>query len=248
LIGLAGQNAAIDENLTGRENIEMVGRLYHLGRREALRRADVLLESFGLQDAAKRLAKTYSGGMRRRLDLAATLVARPQVLFLDEPTTGLDPRSRLDLWGTIRGLVDEGVTVLLTTQYLEEADHLADVISIIDNGKVITTGTPEELKARVGGQVLVLTPSDETKIDTLTQALDPFSTETPTPNRETGEVVLSISGGAERLPEVMRRVESVGVVLADLTCRRPTLDDVFLNLTGHSAEDAGNHNPNRGTA
>jgi ABC-type multidrug transport system ATPase subunit len=185
--------------------------------------------------------------MRRRLDLAATLVARPKVLFLDEPTTGLDPRSRLDLWGTIRDLVAEGVTVILTTQYLEEADQLADIISIVDNGKVVTTGTPQELKGQVGGQVLVLKPSDKTDIETLAEVLHPFGAEAATLDREAGEVVLSISGGAERLPEVMRSVEESGVILADLTCRRPTLDDVFLSLTGHPAEDASSPGSNNGT-
>lgn len=236
VIGLAGQYAAVDENLTGRENLEMVGRLYHLGRSKALRRADELLEMFGLSEAARRLAKTYSGGMRRRLDLAATLVAQPKVLFLDEPTAGLDPRSRMELWDAIRDLVRRGVTVLLTTQYLEEADRLADVISIIDGGQLIAQGTAQELKSMVGGQVLVLRPSDKAKTTVLAEVLRPFGTDTPNTDEETGEVVLSIAGGAAMLPEIMRRIDAAGVILSDMACRHPTLDDVFLSLTGHLAQ------------
>jgi daunorubicin resistance ABC transporter ATP-binding subunit len=240
VIGLAGQYAAVDENLTGRENLEMVGRLYHLVRSEVLRRADELLEMFRLAADATRLAKTYSGGMRRRLDLAATLVARPKVLFLDEPTAGLDPRSRMELWRAIRDLVNGGVTVLLTTQYLEEADRLADVISIIDVGRVVAQGTAEELKSKVGGQVLSLRPSDRAQTSLLLDTVKPLGTDTPTTDDETGEVVLSIAGGAAMLPEVMRRIDTAGIVLSDMSCRHATLDNVFLALTGRSAASPGN--------
>lgn len=244
IIGLAGQYAAVDENLTGRENLEMVGRLYHLGRALSLKRADQLLETFGLSDAARRLTKTYSGGMRRRLDLAATLVAEPRVLFLDEPTTGLDPRSRLELWEAIRNLVTRGTTVLLTTQYLEEADRLADTVSIVDGGKLIAEGTAEELKSRVGGQVLVLRPADRSRVSPLCELLAPFGADNPRVDHETGEVAISLVDGMGAMPQVMRRIDDAGIVLSDMSCRHPTLDDVFLALTGQTVQSRGqNGNP-----
>jgi len=235
-IGLAGQYAAVDENLTGRENLEMVGRLYHLPTSEARRKADALLGLFSLSDAARRRAKTYSGGMRRRLDLAATLVGGPKVLFLDEPTTGLDPRSRLELWQNIRDLVSTGVTVLLTTQYLEEADRLANTISIIDGGGIIAQGTSAELKSRVGGQVLTIRLAESSQAVSVARDLRPFGSQAPKVEETTGEIVLSIAGGAAAVPEVMRRLGELGVAVSDLSCRHPTLDDVFLSLTGRRAQ------------
>jgi ABC-2 type transport system ATP-binding protein len=234
LIGLAGQYAAVDENLTGFENLEMVGRLYHLGRRASRERADELLALFALEDAARRLVRTYSGGMRRRLDLAAALVARPPVLFLDEPTTGLDIRSRMGLWDAIDALVAEGTTVLLTTQYLDEADRLAQRIAVIDHGLVIAEGTPDELKARVGGDRLEVRLDDANHRDAAIAALDPIADGRP-----------SIEDGALRVPlrqrrgaiaETVRRLDEAGIGIDDIALRRPTLDDVFLTLTGHVAE------------
>ncbi len=238
VIGLAGQYAAVDENLTGRENLEMVGRLYHLGRAEARRRADALLERFGLTDAASRQARTYSGGMRRRLDLAASLVARPRVLFLDEPTTGLDPRSRIGMWETINGLVQEGTTVLLTTQYLEEADYLADRITMIDGGRVIAEGTAQELKARTGGGILELRVADRAKTAAAAEAIAGFGSGAPQVARETGQVTLPLPNGTAMLADVVRRLDAAGVAILDIAVRQPTLDDVFLALTGRTAESA----------
>jgi ABC-2 type transport system ATP-binding protein len=235
-IGLAGQYAAVDENLTGLENLVMVGRLYGERRSEARRRGEELLERFDLVEAAKRPAKTYSGGMRRRLDLAAALVARPPVLFLDEPTTGLDPRSRLEVWATIEGLVAEGTTVLLTTQYLDEADRLADLIAVIDRGHVIAEGTPDALKDRVGGERLEVHLADGAMVDAAAQALAPMSDETPTIEDET--VRLTVRRRTGTIVEAVRRLDEVDVAVDDLGLRRPTLDDVFLSLTGHAAEAA----------
>jgi ABC-2 type transport system ATP-binding protein len=235
-IGLAGQYAAVDENLTGLENLTMVGRLYGMARADAKQRGHELLERFDLVDAAKRPAKTYSGGMRRRLDLAAALVAKPPVLFLDEPTTGLDPRSRLSLWETIEGLVAEGTTVLLTTQYLDEADRLADAIAVIDHGKVIAEGTPDELKDRVGGERLqVKLDCAEAAVDRAVQALAPMSDEPPTADDHL--VTLSVRRRSGTIVEAVRRLEEIGVGVDDIDLRRPTLDDVFLALTGHAAEE-----------
>jgi ABC-2 type transport system ATP-binding protein len=234
-IGLAGQNAAIDENLTGRENLELVGRLYHLPRDEAKRRADDLLERFELNDAASRMARTYSGGMRRRLDLGASLVGQPQVLFLDEPTTGLDPRSRLALWETIETLVGEGTTVLLTTQYLDEADRLADQIAVIDHGKVIAEGTSDELKDRVGGERLEVSLEDPAQAEAAVRVLVPMSDEPPVADGALVRVAIR-----ERTGSIVRAVQllnQAGVGVDDLVIRRPTLDDVFLTLTGHAAEE-----------
>ena len=244
-IGLAGQYAAVDEYLTGRENLDMVGRLYHLPKGIARRRADELLERFDLLDAAGRPVKTYSGGMRRRLDLAASLVMSPPVMFLDEPTTGLDPRSRLGMWDIIGELVAGGTTVLLTTQYLEEADRLADEIAVIDNGRTIAEGTSDELKAQVGGERLEVTVSPGTDVDAAARILAGFGTDVRI-DRELGRAAVPITGGAGLLPKVIRELDGAGVELADMGLRRPTLDDVFLALTGHAAEtDEGGTEPGK---
>ncbi|MDP8978855.1 MAG: ATP-binding cassette domain-containing protein [Actinomycetota bacterium] len=236
VIGLAGQYAAVDENLTGRENLEMVGRLYHIGGVEARRRADEVLERFELTGAAHRTVKTYSGGMRRRLDLGASLVGRPAVLFLDEPTTGLDPRSRLGMWDVIKQLVGEGTTLLLTTQYLEEADRLADDIAVIDDGRVIAEGTASELKFRVGGEVLELRVVERERTDAAARALAGLGAASPTASPDTGLVTLPVRGGTTVLAEAVRRLDASGVAVADLALRGPSLDDVFMALTGHAAE------------
>ncbi|MFQ5794387.1 MAG: ATP-binding cassette domain-containing protein [Candidatus Bipolaricaulia bacterium] len=236
VIGLTGQYASVDENLTGRENLEMVGRLYHLGRAEARRRADELLKCFELTDAAHRLVKTYSGGMRRRLDLGASLVARPQVLFLDEPTIGLDPRGRIGLWEIIKELVSDGTTLLLTTQYLEEADHLADKIAVIDTGRIIAQGTADELKSQVGGEVLELHVSDQTMIETAVDRITTLGVAVSQIDSESGQITIPVTDGTSVLTEVMRRFDAAGITLSDLALRRPTLDDVFLTLTGHTTE------------
>ena len=235
-IGLAGQYAAVDENLTGFENLEMVGRLYHLGAGPARERAGELLERFSLTDAAQRLVKTYSGGMRRRLDLAAALVARPPVLFLDEPTTGLDPRSRIQLWETIEARVAAGTTVLLTTQYLDEADRLADRIAVIDQGRVIAEGKPDELKSRVGGERLEVTLEDPSQEEATIEALAPLAEERP--KCEHGTLVMPLNRERGGIAEAVRRLDTASVRIADIAVRRPTLDDVFITLTGHAAEEA----------
>jgi len=235
-IGLAGQYAAVDENLTGLENLVMVGRLYGMPRAAAKRRGGELLERFDLVEAAGRPAKTYSGGMRRRLDLAGALVASPEILFLDEPTTGLDPRSRLGLWEVIEGLVAEGTTVLLTTQYLEEADRLADTIAVIDSGRLIAEGTSDQLKDRVGGERLEVTLEAGDDAAAAVRALEPLADgEVATE----GDVVrLSVRERRGSIVEAVRRLSEAGIGVEDLAVRRPTLDDVFLTLTGHAAEDA----------
>jgi ABC-2 type transport system ATP-binding protein len=237
LIGLAGQFPAVDDNLTGRENLEMVGRLYHLGGSVSQRRAEELLQGFGLTEAANRRAKTYSGGMRRRLDLAASLVARPTVLFLDEPTSGLDPRSRIGLWDIIAGLVAEGTTVLLTTQYLEEADRLANNIAVLDNGRIIEQGTAQYLKECCGGDVLIqLRVADRSQTGRAVELLGGLGDGKLQSVPETGDISLPVVVGPSMLAEVVRRLDAGGVAVAELALRQPTLDDVFLALTGHTAE------------
>ncbi len=236
-IGLAGQYAAVDENLTGFENLEMVGRLYHLDRGRPRARARELLSSFDLSDAADRLVRTYSGGMRRRLDLAAALVARPPVLFLDEPTTGLDIRSRIELWNAIEALVSEGTTVLLTTQVLDEADRLADRIAVIDQGLVIAEGTPGELKRRVGGERLDIHLCDEQRGEEAVAALASIASDRPF--LEDGSVRVPVAERRGTIADAVRRLDDAGIAIDDVSVSSPTLDDVFLKLTGHAAEHEG---------
>jgi ABC-2 type transport system ATP-binding protein len=233
-IGLAGQYAAVDENLTGFENLEMVGRLYHLGRGPSRARARELLSSFDLADAGGRLVRTYSGGMRRRLDLAAALVARPPVLFLDEPTTGLDIRSRIGLWDAIEALVSEGTTVLLTTQYLDEADRLADRIAVIDQGLVIAEGTPDELKDQVGGERLDIHLCDSQRGEEAVAALASIASDRPF--LEDGSVRVPVAQRRGTIAEAVRALDDAGIAIDDISVSVPTLDDVFLNLTGRPAE------------
>jgi ABC-2 type transport system ATP-binding protein len=243
VIGLAGQYAAVDPNLTGLENLMMVGRLYHLPKAEARSRAEEVLERFGLSYAAGRTAKTYSGGMRRRLDLGGSLVGRPQVLFLDEPTTGLDPRSRLGLWELIRELVNDGTTLLLTTQYLDEADELSDRIAVIDEGRVIAEGTVDELKDTVGGTVLDV-KVDRPHFDDAVAALAGVVAGNQTLNAEHNEITVPVGEhGPAVMAEAVRRLDAAGVQITDLAYRKPTLDDVFLTLTGHTAEEKSEAEP-----
>jgi ABC-2 type transport system ATP-binding protein len=241
IIGLAGQSTAIQEELTGRENLEIMGRLYHLDPELRHRRADELLERFDLLEAADRPTKGYSGGMQRRLDLALSLVARPQVVFLDEPTTGLDPRSRLAMWDVIREMVAGGATLLLTTQYLEEADALADEIVVIDRGTVIATGTSQSLKNRIGGDVLEFVVVERDRRGAAAEAVNGLSDAEPHVDEETGLVSLRVgSHGSEALVETVRRLDALGIHTEGLGIRRPSLDDVFLSLTGHGAEEGTN--------
>jgi ABC-2 type transport system ATP-binding protein len=238
VIGLAGQYAAVDENLSGRENLVMVGQLYHLGARRARQRADELLERFDLTHAAQQPSKQYSGGMRRRLDLAASLAAAPQVLFLDEPTTGLDPRSRLGLWEMIEELVTEGTTLLLTTQYLDEADYLADRIAVIDHGTIIARGSADELKAQIGGDVLDLHITERTRTREAADAIARLGAGEPQVDEEGGHITLTVASGAGVLADTVRALDQVAIGIADIALRRPSLDEVFLALTGHERDES----------
>ncbi|MFD9190972.1 ATP-binding cassette domain-containing protein [Streptomyces phaeochromogenes] len=235
-IGLSGQFAAVDEYLTGRENLHMVGQLYQMRSKQAKVRAVELLEQFHLTDAADRPAKTYSGGMRRRLDLAAALVVSPPVMFMDEPTTGLDPRNRQQLWEVIKDLVSGGTTLLLTTQYLEEADHLAHEIAVVDQGRVIARGTADQLKARTGGERVEVVVHEREHIETASEVLRGFGKGDTTVEQHTRKLTVPVTGGAKLLAEVIRELDTRGIEIDDIGLRRPTLDDVFLSLTGHHAE------------
>lgn len=236
VIGLSGQYAAVDETLTGWDNLVMFGRLYHLNKKSAIARADELLERFRLTDAAKRPISTYSGGMRRRLDLAAALIVKPKVLFLDEPTTGLDPRGRQDMWGVIEELVADGVTLLLTTQYLEEADQLADDIAVVDHGKVIARGTADELKTQVGGDRLEVSVAVD-HLQTTKEVLSRVAGAEAHVDDVMNRVSVAVTAGSGVLPEVVRSLDAEGISIIDLALKRPSLDDVFLSLTGHVAEE-----------
>ncbi len=232
-IGLTGQYAAVDEYLTGRENLLMMGRLYHLSRRDCALRAAALLEQFDLEEAQNRIVKTYSGGMRRRLDLAASLIATPPILFLDEPTTGLDPRSRLAMWDIIAKLVEADVTILLTTQYLEEADRLADKIAVVDNGTIIAQGTSEELKSRVGKERLELTIKQESNFEEAIQAIGGEGLQHDAAART---LSVATDGSVQEVKRVLDRMEQAKVAIETLSLHKPTLDDVFMHITGHKAE------------
>ena len=240
-IGLAGQYAAVDEDLTGYENLTMFARLYHLPAATARRRAGELLATFDLAEAAGRLVKTYSGGMRRRLDLAASLIVSPPIIFLDEPTTGLDPRGRVAMWDVIGSLVAGGTTVLLTTQYLEEADHLADRIVVIDQGRVIAAGTADQLKAQVGGERLDLTLAPGGSLPTALQTLAAYSSGEIRVDGGHRHLTVPVTSGARRLAAIVRDLDAAGIEVAELALRRPTLDDVFLSLTGRRAAEGGRH-------
>ncbi|MFB7540947.1 ATP-binding cassette domain-containing protein [Streptomyces zaomyceticus] len=246
-IGLSGQFAAVDEYLTGRENLQMVGQLYQMRAKDAKVRADELLERFNLADAADRTAKTYSGGMRRRLDLAAALVVSPPVMFMDEPTTGLDPRNRQGLWEVIKELVAGGTTLLLTTQYLEEADHLAHDICVVDHGKVIARGTADQLKAQTGGERVEVVVHEAGMIGDARDVLGRYGIAgighgEVSVEQHTRKLTVPVAGGAKLLAEVIRDLDALGVEIDDIGLRRPTLDDVFISLTGHAAERAEEEN------
>src|ERR1700731_2675976 len=238
VIGLTGQYAALDEYLTGRSNLVMIGELSRLTAKAARRRADELLEQFDLTDAAGRAVKTYSGGMRRRLDLAASLIGHPAVLFLDEPTTGLDPSARALMWDIVRQLVADGTTLLLTTQYLDEADQLADRIAVIDGGKVIAEAAPAELKASMGGQRLLITLAERSDASAAAAALRPFTATSITPNERDGLIEVAVTAADGLATEVVRALDAAGVKVNDIAVRSASLDDVFLTLTGHRAEEA----------
>jgi ABC-2 type transport system ATP-binding protein len=237
LLGLAGQYAAVDETLTGRENLEMIGQLYGLRRKDARSRATDALARLGLTDAAERLVRTYSGGMRRRLDLGASLVGRPRVLLMDEPTTGLDPRTRIDLWELISELVADGTTLLLTTQYLDEADHLADRIAVIDRGRMIAFGTSDELKAHVGGDVLEVHTTSSADLSRAAELLQPLFGERVSIDERSKRLHVSVVDRVESLLAAARAIEDAGIAIDDLGVHRPSLDDVFLALTGRGAEE-----------
>ncbi|MBX9393653.1 ATP-binding cassette domain-containing protein [Streptomyces sp. TRM72054] len=241
IIGLTGQYTAVDDMLTGRENLHMIGRLFRMSTADAKTRANELLERFDLVGAADRQAKTYSGGMRRRLDLAASLMGRPWLIFLDEPTTALDPRSRMDVWRTVKELVAEGTTVLLTTQYLEEADHLADSLSVIDNGEIIAGGTPDQLKAQVGQAWADVTLVDVAAVDATARILRETLGTEPVGDAETMQVHAPLSAGMT-LNELLDPLRDAGIAIADVAVRRPTLDDVFLAFTGHTAAARASEN------
>ena len=245
LTGLTGQYASVDEGLSGTNNLVMIGRLLGMSRAESRARAAGLLARFELTDAAGRPAKTYSGGMRRRLDLAASLVGRPRVLYLDEPTTGLDPRSRIDVWGMVRELVADGVTVLLTTQYLDEADQLAHDIVVIDHGTVIATGTPDELKASAGRHVLEVTPASRADLSATAELLELLTGAAPAIAVEAGEVSVQVEGGRS-LPDIIRAFDDRSIELAEFALRRASLDEVFLALTGHRAEEETSQEAGKG--
>ncbi|WP_409180990.1 ATP-binding cassette domain-containing protein [Amycolatopsis sp. VS8301801F10] len=238
-LGLAGQFAAVDEKMTGRGNLRMFGRLYHLTGKAARRRADELLERFRLADAADRVVSTYSGGMRRRLDLAASLLIAPAVLFLDEPTTGLDPRGRAEVWTAVRGLADTGTTVLLTTQYLDEADQLADSIVVIDTGKVVATGTPAELKAQVGAEHVDIVVAGTAELGIAESVLRKATGNSPALYPDRCEASIALGGQEGGLARIVRELDNAGIAIEHMTLRRPTLDDVFLQVTGHHAEASG---------
>lgn len=235
-IGLTGQFAALDPNLTGFEHLYMVGRLFHLKKATATRRAHELLACFSLSDAANRVIKTYSGGMIRRLDVACSLIGHPAVLFLDEPTTGLDPRSRIELWGIIKNLVADGTTILLTTQYLDEADHLANNIVVIDHGRVIAEGASDDLKRQVGGNVLDIHLTDHKELRAAARAVESLAQEKPHLDVTAGKLSIPARGGAAIVADAVRRLDAARISISDIQLRRPSLDDVFLALTGHEAE------------
>jgi ABC-2 type transport system ATP-binding protein len=235
-IGLAGQYAAVEQAMTGRENLEMVARLFGQPRRQARVNAGAVLEQMGLTDAGDRLVRTYSGGMRRRLDLGASLVGAPRLLLLDEPTTGLDPRSRIDLWAAIRALVADGTDVLLTTQYLDEADQLANHVVIVDKGRVIAAGSPAELKARAGQAVIQVHVRDGADLARAAEVLAPLGTDVPRLDPSTRSATIAVAGGTSQLPAAVRALDETGIVIDDLGLRQPTLDEVFLALTGHATE------------
>jgi ABC-2 type transport system ATP-binding protein len=245
MIGLAGQSASVEEALTGAENLQLVARLFGHDRRTARRSAQVVLEQLGLADAGDRLVRTYSGGMRRRLDLGASLVGSPKLLLLDEPTTGLDPRSRLELWDAIRELVASGTDVLLTTQYLDEADQLAHMIVIVDHGRVIASGTPAELKSRAGGEVVELRPRDPADLGRAAAVVAGLGTDQARVDGPGRRITIPVDHGTERLTDAVRLLDEHAIALDDVALRRPTLDEVFLHLTGHTAEprddDRGDH-------
>jgi oleandomycin transport system ATP-binding protein len=246
LIALTGQYASVDEELTGTENLKMIGRLLGLSRAAARVRSREMLAQFDLTDAAGRAVKTYSGGMRRRLDLAASLLGHPEVLFLDEPTTGLDPRARIDVWDTIKGIVADGASVLLTTQYLDEADELADQIAVVDHGQVVASGTPAELKTQIGGQSLVVRALDRAMTGRVAQAVQEITGSVADVRHDTGLVSAPASDPA-MLAAVMRRLDDESITAAELGLRLPSLDEVFLTLTGHTAEESGQDNSDEQT-